>query len=297
MLTNTQIYSLYLDKIRSIDQIGIHNPDKYVGIRLAVPELNANDNFENNLERLRKHFHLKDLKEVQEFFESKEGEYQIDLNELFYSNKKAAKNLSDVLVDALEQFWLLHYLPSQKPFLSKHIPALYVDEIYSMFQLLFDKLNMNKIIADKIGPHIDGNQNGDSVYEMIADISAEILNKFINTVGMEYLSPGEMNTLQESNIKNDLGLRLNHHELDYSEANREGAANLISIMGDLPRLLNESVLPPIDVQRLPNYKNYIVWNDLLKFGFLTVCDIPTYDVSANHNLKILIDLNENIKNS
>jgi len=132
---------------------------------------------------------------------------------------------------------------------------------------------------------------------MIADISAEILNKFINTVGMEYLSPDEMNTLQKSNIKNDLGLTLNHHELDYSEANREGAANLISIMGDLPRLLNQSVLLPIDVQRLPNYKNYIVWNDLLKSGFLTVCDIPTYDVSANHNLKILIDLNENIKNS
>jgi hypothetical protein len=67
-------------------------------------------------------------------------------------------------------------------------------------------------------------------------------------------------------------------------------------MGDLPKLLNQNPLP-LAAQRLPNYKNYIVWKDLLKTGFLTVCDIPTYDVHANNNLKMLIELNETIKNN
>jgi hypothetical protein len=295
MLSNTQVYSLYLDKIRNIGRRVIDNPDKYVGIRLQVPELNAKESYEKNVDYLRKRFDLKGLddKKVQDFFESKDGDYQIDLNELFFSNNQSAKNLSDVLAESLEQYWLLHHLPLQKPFLTQFLSDLDIDEIYSMFQLLYTKLNMNRLIAKSISNHIDSDVNTDEYYEMIADISVEILNKFVNTVGFEFLSTDELNSLQESNIKNDLGLTLNHASLEHAQANREGAANLISIMGDLPKLLNQTPLP-LDAQRLPNYKNFIVWKDLLKSGFLTVCDIPTYDVHANSHLKLLIDLNENI---
>lgn len=296
MLSNTQVYSLYLEKIRNIDRRVVDNSDKYIGIRLQVPELNPNESYETNIEYLRRKFYLSDVKEVQEVFESKEGDYQIDLNELFFSNKQSAKNLSDVLAESLEQYWLLHHLPAQKSFLSGFLSDLYVDELYSMFQLLYTKLNLNQLIAKSIGTHIDSDLNNDEVYEMVADISVEILNKFINTVGIEYWGKDELNKLQETNIKNDLGLTLNHTDLEYTEANRDGAANLISIMGDLPKLLNQNPLP-LAAQRLPNYKNYIVWKDLLKTGFLTVCDIPTYDVHANNNLKMLIELNETIKNN
>ncbi|MBK8042533.1 MAG: hypothetical protein IPK21_07630, partial [Haliscomenobacter sp.] len=60
-------------------------------------------------------------------------------------------------------------------------PAL--QEITDMFQKLFKKLNIAKRIAEKIRRYVYGHNKTDLPYEVAADISAELLNKCINTVG------------------------------------------------------------------------------------------------------------------
>ena len=88
MVDNSDVYNLYLNKIRDIERRDIVNMDKYSAIRMNVPDLNPNANFEMNLEYLRRHYEKRTIKECQEFFEKEQG---IDLNELFYGNKERVK--------------------------------------------------------------------------------------------------------------------------------------------------------------------------------------------------------------
>jgi hypothetical protein len=103
MLKNSDVYNLYLGKIRDIERKEGINMDKYSAIRINVPELNPNENFDMNLECLRKHYENRTIHECQDFFENEQG---VDLNELFYGNNVRIKNFSQVLAKELETFWL-----------------------------------------------------------------------------------------------------------------------------------------------------------------------------------------------
>jgi len=52
---------------------------------------------------------------------------------------------------------------------------------------------------------------------------------------------------------------------------------------------------PEEMKSLPNYRNYLAWYNLLKIGFVSVCDIPNYDVQANEQLGVIIKKSESIK--
>jgi len=159
---------------------------------------------------------------------------------------------------------------------------------------MFKKLKITKIIAQRIRRYVDGYRSIEDVYEMISDISAEIINKFINSIGLDYFTDSDFTDLKLANEKNSLGLVLDHSELQYEQNNRAEVAELITKMGNLPDLLNQNPLPK-EAKRLPNYRSYIIWYDLLKVGFVSVCDIPNYDVSANNKLKEIIEESETIK--
>jgi hypothetical protein len=163
-----------------------------------------------------------------------------------------------------------------------------------MLRSLFKKLQISKIIAERIRRYVDGYRNIEDVYEMIADISAEIINKFINTIGLEYYTESDFADLKQANEKNDLGLILDHTEIQFNQNTPAEAAELIANMGNLPELLNQNPLPAM-AKRLPNYRSYIIWSDLLKVGFVFICDIPNYNVQANNRLKVIIDECKTIK--
>lgn len=284
MLTQSAVYTLYLEKIRDIEHHDFINMDKYSAIRMNVPELNPNNIFETNLEHLKVHYEKPTKEECQAHFET-EG---IDLNELFYGNNEPLKNFSQVLADALETFWFERYMLENKLKLTKIFSETGLQDIQEMLHSLFKKLEISKLIAERIRRHVDGYRNIEDVYEMIADISSEIINKFINTIGMEYFSQSDFSDLKKANEKNDLGLTLEHDELQFNHNNHEEVAGLIAKMGNLSELLNQNPLPQ-DAKRLPNYRSYIIWYDLLKVGFVSVCDIPNYDVHANNKLNVIIE--------
>jgi hypothetical protein len=242
------------------------------------------------LERLRKKYEFATKEECQTSFET-DG---IDLEELFYGNNERVKNFSQVLAESLEDFWFEQYMQKNRQNLSSVFSETGLQDIQDMLRSLFKKLQIAKIIAGRIRRYVDGYRNIEDVYEMIADISAEIINKFINTIGLEYLTESGFADLKQANDKNSLGLVLDHSELQFEQNSREEAAKLISQMGNLSELLNQNPLPQ-EAKRLPNYRSYIMWSDLLKVGFVSVCDIPNYDVQANNRLKDIIDECKTIK--
>lgn len=291
MLKNSDVYNLYLGKIRDIERRDVINMDKYSAIRMMVPELNPNENFDMNLECLRKHYEKRTIKECQDFFENEQG---IDLNELFYGNNARVKSFSQVLAKELETFWFEDYMFRNQQNLSEIVSKEGLQDIQDMLRRLYEKLNITEIIAEKIRRYVDGYRNIEDVYEMIADISAEMINKFINTVGLEYYNESNFNDLKKTS-ENINGLSWEHDDLQFEKNTKNEVAELVTQMGNLPELLNQNPLPKQKLKFLPNYRNYIMWYDLLKAGFVTSSGVPNYDPIANEKLGAIINEFETIE--
>lgn len=289
MLNQSDVFTLYLAKIRDIEHRDVVNMDKYSAIRMAVSQLNPNESFENNLFCMREHYHLDrlSLKECQDYFEDKSGDFGVDLNELFYGNAERVKVFSRILAEELETFWFEKYMIENQHNLAKIFSQEGLQNIQDMLRRLFQKLQITKIVAERIRHYVDGYRNIEDVYEMIADISTEIINKFINTVGLEFYDVSNFNDLKKAS-ENIKGLLWEHHDLQFEKNSREEVAELINDMGNLHELLNQNPLPA-KAKRLPNYRSYIMWYDLLKAGFVTASGIPDYDPIANENLGSIIN--------
>ena len=291
MLDSSDVYSLYLDKIHDIERHDEVNMDKYSGIRMNVPDLDPNSDFETNLEHLKKHYEKKTLDECRDFFEV---EQQIDLNELFYGNNDRVKNFSQSLAKELEMFWFDNYMLRNQQELTDSLASEDLQNIQDMLRGIYNQLNITEVIAERIRRHVDGYRNIDEVYEMIADISTEMINKFINSVGMEYYTESNFSDLKRAS-ENTKGLEWEHNNLHFEVNSKIEVAELITKMGNLPELLNQNPLPKEELKFLPNYRNYIMWYDLLKVGFVIASGVPNYDVIANDKLGSIIKECETLK--
>ena len=284
MISNSAVYDLFIKNIHDIERHDVVDMDKYSAIRMNVPDLDPNDSFDTNLECLRKHYEKRTLEECRDFFENT---LHIDLNELFYGNATRVKSFSQVLAEALEEYWFNEYLPEGSKKLAEVFSDAGLEDILDMLHRLYIKLGVTKKISEEIRTYVDGYRNIEDVYEMIADISTEMVNKFINTVGLEYYNDSHYEDLKKAK-ENIHGLILEHPELQYGKNNRNEVSDLITQMGNLPELLNRNPLPK-EAKRLPNYRGYIMWYDLLKAGFVTASGVPDYDPIANEKLGKILD--------
>ena len=291
MLNNTNVYHLYHEKIRDIEHRDVTNVNEYSGIRNRVPEINSDHCFDTNLERLRVSYGQQTLKECQDFFEQEVG---IDLNELFYGKTDRVKNFSQVLADALETYWFEEYMLENRQPLVEIFSEDGLQNIQDMLRRLFKKLQISEIIAKKIRQYVEGSRSNENVYEIIADISAETVNKFINSVGLEYYNESHFNDLKAANANIESELIWEHNDLQFTTTGKEDIVELIDDMSNLDELLNQNPLPA-KAKRLPYYRSYIIWGDLLKVGFATVSGVPDYDPIANEKLGKIIEQCETIK--
>ena len=287
MLKSSDVFNLFLEKIRDIERRDVVNLDRYSMVRIRVPKLDPAASFEENLQHLGKFYEKDNLDECRELFEK---EFGFDLNELFFANRERVINFSQVLANELEQHWFNNWMPKSLNNLSASLPTETVsaiEEILQMFQGLYKKLKMTDVLAAKIRRYVDGYRSIEEVYEMISDICAELVNTFINTVGYAFYAESNKNDLAKA-TQNITELRWEHPELEFDNNSKSQVALLITQMGNLPELLNQNPLPISELKALPNYSNYIIWSDLLKAGFVTSSGIPNYDPVANEKLGLIL---------
>ncbi len=282
MISNGEVYEIYINKIRDIEHKNNIDVTNYSSIRLRVSRLDSNASFDENLEYLRQHYEKDSPEECRQFFE----EQGVDLNELFYGGLDRVKNFSQVLAEALQDYWFNVGLPSKITSISRYINDIEAEYITDTFRKLYGKLQMSKYISDKIWHHVNGYKNLEIVYEMISDISCEILNKFMSTFGMAYFTREDFDDLKSANEKHSLGLVLDFAQQERNQGTYDKNNLNINHLEELNRLLQEK---PAEVKALPHVKNYTDWCNALKISFVYVCDIPSYDIRSNERLKVLLD--------
>jgi hypothetical protein len=282
MISNSDVYSLYKKVLNEIALSEHINLDIYSPIRLRVPSLSSNDTFESNLDKLKIAYNMLSNEETKSYFESQ----GIDLNELFFGDKNRIKSYSKLLCDNLEVFWLETFLPSKVKslsYLSNDNFQIICDRLTS----LYSKLEISKKMSEKIRHYVHINSKGDEVIELVADICTEMINKFVNSFGIDYLTDEEYNDLCIANSENDLDLILNFNHLEYTYLDNIELSDIIITLDNISDKLKEDEIP-LEVQRLPHYRNFTIWTNLMKAGFVFGCDIPNYDIKSNEALGEII---------
>jgi hypothetical protein len=283
------VLELYRKKIEDIEHRDLVNMDIYSTYRIQVPVIES-DTAETYFERLCNHYEKTTEVQKQQFYAELESK-QIDLDELINGNSDLIKNNAQQLAEALLEYWFAYVALSDKHTIQQILAvegSTALQDVSDMFQKLFKKLGLAKRIAEKIRRYVDGHNKTDLPYEIVADISAEILNKCINTVGFEYLDESEINDLRIANEKNNLGLVLDQH----NNPTEKSVADLFAKIENWTEIIQSK---PEEMKSMPSYRNYLSWYNRLKVGFVSVCDIPNYDVVANEKLGSIIMECESIK--
>ena len=289
MLAESSVLELFRKKVDALEHRDVVNMDIYSTYRIEVP-VEKDDTAENYFERLCVRYEKTTEERIEEFRKELEDK-QIDLNELIKGNSDLIKNNAQQLAEALLEYWLEYVTLNDKPFIQKILVqdnSSSLQDILDMYQKLFKKLSIEKHIAEKIRRYVDGHSKTDLPYEIVADISAELLNKCINTVGFEYLDESDINDLKLANEKNNLSLILENN----TNPTESSVEELFSKVENKTKIMTEK---PEEMKSLPSYCNYLAWSNRLKIGFVSVCDIPNYDVTANANLGKIIDECKTVK--
>jgi hypothetical protein len=288
MIDEASVLERYRKKIDDIEHRDVINMNIYSTYRQIVPVV-ENDTVEAYFERLSVHYE-KTSEEQKDQFRSELELKQIDLEELIHSNSNLIKNNAQQLAEELLEYWIANVALNNKHTIQQILDSegsSALQEVTDMFRKLFEKLGIAKLIAEKIRRYIDGNNKTDFPYEIIADISAELLNKCINTVGFEYFDESEISDLRQANENNNLGLVLDQH----TNSKEESISDLFEKIENWSDIIQSK---PEEMKSLPSYHNYLSWYNRLKIGFVSVCDIPNYDIVANEKLGSIIKESETI---
>ncbi|MBK8855689.1 MAG: hypothetical protein IPN10_16690 [Saprospiraceae bacterium] len=281
MLDESTVMELFRKKLDDLEHRDLEIRDIYSIYRIQVP-VHEDDTAEKYFDRLCLRYEKNSAERKEEFRTELEAK-QIDLEQLIKGNSDLIKNNAQQLSEALIEFWYEHVVLNDKTFVQEILGKdSSLDNIREMYQKLFMKLGIAKRIAGKIRRYVDGQNKSDLPYEIVADISAELLNKCINTVGFEYLDKSEIEDLHHANQHNNLGLILANNA-NPTESSVEDLFTKIENQTDI------MTSHPEQMQTLPNYRNYLTWSNRLKVGFVSICDIPNYDVIANSKLGKIID--------
>lgn len=289
MLDESVVLEIYRKKIDDIEHRNVVNLDIYSTFRIHVPVLDG-DTATDYFERLCTHYEKRTEEQRLQF--RAELEYnKIDLEELISCNSELIKNNAQQLAEALLDYWFAYINLNDKHTIQRilaHEGSSALQEMTGMYQKVFKKIGLAKKISERIRRYVDGQTKTDLPYEIVADMSAELLNKCIRTVGFEYLDESEINDLRLANEQNNLGLVIDQNENQINISVKE----LFEKIENWTDIIQSK---PYEVKSLPSYRNYLTWYNLIKMGFVSVCDIPNYDVQANERLGIIIKEAETIK--
>lgn len=282
MLDERSVFELFRKQIDNIEQRDNVNLGPKIIYLIQVPVIEG-DTPDSYFVRLAAHYE-KNSEEDKAQFRSDLEKQGVDLYELIHRNADLIKNNSQQLAEALIDYWIAYISLSENQTIQEILASdgsSALQEITEMLQKLAKKVGLAKVIAEKIRQYVDGQTKADIPYGIASDISAELVNKFVNTVGFEYFDDSEINDLKQANEKNSLGLT-------FDQQNGMGATSVEEVFNRIENWTDIIQSKPEEMKTLPSYRNYLLWYNRLKIGFVSVCDIPNYDVAANETLGTII---------
>lgn len=292
-ITEYAVHEVFSDVFPNVTEAG--NIGDYVYIYMRAPGIKPSNSFEDNLRILRTAYGFSNDEECRQYFENN---LKIDLEDLFCRSEFGLRSPSQILAATLRIFWFDRWLrEKQHDCLCNMLGEESFVEMVDMLHALFVKYEVERHIAQTIHNYVDKfGVDVKELSEMIADICAEMINKFVLNVGYDFYSKeeGVVDNLKEASTRHQINLCFKYADEECHSASNTHVAELMAKIDDregIRQLLmnpNEHSIDELSAA-IPGFRQSRRWSDLAKVGFVLTNDIPTYDVEANNRLGQIID--------
>lgn len=249
------------------------------------PELDEEENYA----RMRTTYHKSTNQEVDDYLQS------IGFTMHDVINPPMVKNFARIIVDATEDVWMSEYLTLDRfqEFVDRGMPEKTIETLLANMRVLYsEKLKMSALIAEHIHPYVSTPGKLDDMAEMLADICAEMINRFVNSVGTAYFYDELWQDVKATVEHN--GFSISVEDMDQSsqkfdeEDTRKNLNEVFNVFDNVDEILNEV---PVNTEKLTYFSNYHAyrhWTELMKIAYLATCGIPKYDVQMNNELRAIL---------
>ena len=279
-ISENYVFDFYYNQLNDSKMIEDRDMKEYdLIISRCHGRISASNSYETNLEILRQEYHFLTVEECKEFFVGVKG---ISLEKLFECNFKQKSN-SEQLAEGIIHQWM-EDIKSQKNlkfYEARGCSTLTILDLIENIRAVVDATRLDRKIAKHISPYVDAIATPHQILDMIADTTAEIINKFVITFGYDYYTQEQIDAIKLVNEKHHL-----HLSFDYEMNDRVPMSNQeLSDLFDDIRPTDENAM----LTSLPSYVNYNKWIELLFISFIASYNVPNYDVEANKSLGLLLE--------
>lgn len=271
-LIRQEVYNIV---ICHTDQIIDRTPINVIWIQSGITQ---SDDRDTKLLKLYEYYAINDEVDLRKSM----SEHGLNLDDVLAGTDEIPTTIGELLTKHIYDLWSTH--------ISQAIDNVgktlqHADRIAFMFDSLFRKLNVKKILLQTIDNYL-GTFNDKQLPNVISDAASLICNNFISSVGWHYFTENDKVKIQE--IAGSLGISI---DID-TQAERPvmPLKDTLQAFDDATTVIREMPQNASDVlKKLPWWGNFKRWEDLLIIGMVYTSDIVQCNPQANNALKKILD--------
>lgn len=250
----------------------------------ATVGINPKDNKEENITKLCDFFSC-DREQLEEDLKQK----GCTVEEVVSCETETLTTVADVVTKHIVDYWI-NYLNSQVKELENMLP--HADEVVFMLINLFKKLDVRKVISNKIDTYC----NVFSVNEQpnaIADFASLTLNNFVSSVGRSYINDNE---IADINAKaQECHLTVDTSASSWNVTRKpQPLLQTLKAFDESAKTVNQDVINMDVLRQLPLWDNFQRWQNLVTIGLIYASDISHCDPVANAKIRAIMDNCKNL---
>ena len=281
IINEAGLHNEILNAITSLQMVEKNNTDELLLIReqLGVSsELSYSENIQHAIEAIG----VGTEEELEEYLK----DYELPIEVLIPDS--TISNISKMIADVVASYWFEHIsVDNLQHLVDRGLPQSKLEIFLNNTKALFSKkLSISSRIANRIAPFVVGANSLEDLTPMLADISSQMVNNFITSMGAEYYDKKQWEEIESACAQ--IKLPTSSHKLEYGDVpfNEKDARNELREMFDA---FDNGDLLQKKPQLASNYAESKKWTDLIQLSFLATAGIPTYDVAMNDALRDVIE--------
>lgn len=282
------LHDIVMDIINNMRVVEETDLSSLFAIR-AHANIDNNLPYEENRNRLMTTYKCGSEEELKESLKK----YSVSVEDII--NPPRVMNFSRLIADAVEKNWteMRLSLDRYKDFIARGLGEKELKSLLDNTKVLYtDKLRISDRIAKTIHPFVSAATSVDDMADMLADICAEMINSFVNTMGASYYDEELWNNIKSTIKHNAFDVAVlpdggGHVEFD-KEAIVKDLPDVFDTFDNVDQILNEVPVNKTKLRNFSNYQEYYKWTELMKVSFLATQGIPKYNVDMNNALRAVL---------
>lgn len=238
--------------------------------------IDVNDTKQANIQKLCDYYNC-DVVQIDEDLK----EQGSSVEEVVSVETESLTTVADVVTKHIIDYWNT-FLNHRVKLLETMLP--HADEVVFMLTSLLKKLEVRKIISEKINRYC----NVFSVNEQpnaIADYASLTLNNFVSSVGRNYIADNDLESIRSKADKCHVKVDLSPQAWNVIRKPQ----SLLATLQAFDDAANLNKVSKASLMKLPLWDNFQRWENLVTVGLLYASDISHVDPIANAKVKELLE--------